>query len=214
MIIFHLARIGIQQAHPEKALRGGAEGLPVEEVAPASGTLADEKAQGHQVQQGTDSDLLYQAEHRDTHQGTQHTAVNGQTTLPDVQHGNGVIPVHIPGKGAVVGPGAQNGKGGHPQHTVDNIVFLQPELLAPAAGIQHRRNQAAGNDEAVHVDIQGADAEGPDGIDLDSQTGERDFSIFIHQTSSSLGVMTDRVHRSRRTTRVKNARISSGSICR
>ena len=58
VVVFRLPGEGIVQTHAEEAVRGGAEGLPVHEVAPAADGLADEKAQQHQIQHGGELDFL------------------------------------------------------------------------------------------------------------------------------------------------------------
>ena len=162
------------QAHPEEAVSLCAEGLPVEEIAPAADALANEEAQQDQIQRCGKLDFLHLAECPHTGHRAQHAAVNGDAAVPDVQHGDGVPGKFIPGEGAVVGPGAQNGEGGHPQHAVQHMVLRQAEFLGPLGAVQNRQHQADGDDQAVIMDGQGAEFNGSVRIQFDPQSGEGD----------------------------------------
>ena len=161
------------QAHPQEAVGLGAEGLPVEEVAPAAQALADQKAQGGDVQHRANLHLLDPGKDQNADGSADDAAVNGQATVPDIQNFDGVVLIAVPLEDAVVQPGAQNGKGHDAQHAVGQIVHGQAELAAAAAGVKDRQQQAHGDDEAVQMDAQGADVQGAGWIDLDAQTGER-----------------------------------------
>ena len=186
MIVLRNSGNGIVKTHSGHGVSGGAEGLPVEEVSPTADALTDEKAQAHQVQQSGQRALFDFAENDDANRRTQNGAVDGKTALPDIQHGNGVIPVHGPGEDAVVGPGAENGKGRDPKHPVQQAVLGKACLPAAAAGVQHCQNQTAGNHETVEVDIQRPDGKAPGGIHGDSQGGEGNGGIMtgIHRSAS------------------------------
>ena len=98
--------------------------------------------------------------------------MNGKATVPDVQHGNGVLGVIRPGENTVIRPGAKNSKGRDPQHTVQQIVLLDTELTAPAAGVDYRQHQADGDNEAVIMDGQMPQRQGASGVHLDAQGRE------------------------------------------
>ena len=178
MVILHFLGNSVEQAHAEKALGSGAEGLPVKEIAPASHTLADEEAQGHQIQQRRQLQLFHQAQHRHADGRAQHTAVDGQAALPDVEHRDGVVSIALPGENAVVGSGASNGKGGDPQHAVQDIVFCKAEGLGALHAVPDSQQQAAGNHQAIEIDGQRAQVEAPSGVHFQTQPGERNGRII------------------------------------
>ena len=132
----------VGEPHSQKAGGFPAKGLPVQEVAPAADALPDEKAQADQIQQSQDVQLLHPAENQSADDRADDAAVNGQSALPNVQAGDGVGGILLPGKDAIIGPGANDGKGGRPQDPVDEMVLRDAELSAPAAGLPQRQGQA------------------------------------------------------------------------
>ena len=154
--IGRLARNRVVQAHAQKAARFFPKGLPVKEIAPPADALADEKAQADQIQQGKYIQLLHPAVHQAAKDCPNNTAINGQAPLPDIQAGDGVGGILLPGEGAVIGPGAENCEGSHPQDPINDVIFPETELAAPAAGIQHRQTQPQGNHQAIPTDAEAA----------------------------------------------------------
>ena len=177
VVVFPLARHRIVQAHAGEGHGRRAEGLPVEEVAPAAHKLADEEAHNHQVQQCGQGAFFNAAIDGNAYKGSDDCTVDGKTAVPDVQHGDGVVGVVRPAEHAVINSGADDGKGRDPEDAVENVVLGQPGPLAAAAAIDSGQQQAKGDDHAVQVDGQGPDIEVPDGIDLNSQQRERDCGI-------------------------------------
>ena len=173
VVVFPCAGDGVVQPHAEEAVRRRAEGFPVDEVAPPANGLADEKAQRYHIQQSSDFDLLDAAQQQNPRHCAQNAAVNGKATVPDVQHGNGVLGVIRPGENAVIRPGAKNSKGRDPQHTVQQIVLLDTELTAPAAGVDYRQHQTDGDNEAVIMDGQRPQRQGAAGVHLNAKGRER-----------------------------------------
>ena len=139
--------------------------------------MADQKAQQDQIQNRTGAELLDLAEYQDADHRTDHTAVNGDAALPDIQAGDGVVLKAVPGEGTVVNTGADDGKGNDPQNTVQQIVLLQTELLAPAHAVDHSQQQTQGDDQAVEPDVQRAQGQSVARIDLNAQIGENDGII-------------------------------------
>ena len=180
---------GVVQAHPGKGLRGRAEGLPVEEVAPASGGLPDEETQAHQIQHGSQLQLFDPGEHGDADNGPQNAAVDGDAALPDVQHRDGVGGVILPGKRHIVDPGTDNGKGCDPEDAVKDVILRQAELLAPAGAIEGCQEQARGNDDAVKIDVHGPQRNGAGRVYLNPQGGEGNSAVvsWIHAYASFTG---------------------------
>ena len=177
VVVFPLARHRIEQAHAGEGHGRRAEGLPVEEVAPAAHKLADEEAHNHQVQQCGQGAFFDAAIDGNAYKGSDDCTVDGKTAVPDVQHGDGIVGVVRPAEHAVINSGADDGKGRDPEDAVENVVLGQPGPLAAAAAIDPGQQQTKGNDHAVQVDGQGPDIEVPDGIDLNSQQRERDCGI-------------------------------------
>ena len=172
VVVFPLAGDGIEQAHAEEAVGGCSEGLPVDEVAPAADKLANEEGDHHQVKDSGELHLFDFCKHRHADDGTDDAAIDGNAAVPDVEHGNGVGGVLVPAEGAVVDPGADNGEGGDIQEAVQNVIFLQAELLAPAAAVDHGQQQAGGQNGTVKMDGQGSQLQQSGGIDFQPQKGE------------------------------------------
>ena len=157
-----------------------AVGFPIEEVAPTADHLANHKTQRDQVQHRKDGDLLNKLTMDEYTDGSaDDRAIDGDAALPDVEHRQGPVGVHLPLEDAVVGPGAGDGEGGHPQHTVQHVIFFDAELLAAAGGIDHCQNQAEGNDHAVKMDAQGAEGNAAGWIQRNAQRREGNFGIHI-----------------------------------
>ena len=186
MVILPPTQNLVVKAHPEEAVRCRAKGLPVEEIAPAANALTNEETHQHHIQHRGQPQLFHPAQHRHTGNGTQHTAIDGDTALPDIQHGNGICRILLPTEGAVIDPGADNGKGCHPQHAVQNVIFLQTELAAALTGISHSQYQSQGNGQAIIMDRQGSQVQHPSRIDFHSQKRKGNGRIIgrIHDTSS------------------------------
>ena len=213
VVILPLACDRIVQAHPAEGLRRRAEGLPVEEVAPAAYQLADEEAHDHQIQQRGQGALFDPAVDHDADEGTDHRAIDGQAAVPDVEHRNGVLGVFAPAENAVVGPGTEDGKGGDPQDAVQDVVLRQSRPLAAMAAIDTGQQQPQGNHGPVEVDRQGSQRNGSDGVHLNAQQGKGDGGVVCgigdHSVSSlDIGSMTQRARRCRVTARFRNASTS------
>ena len=168
---------GIQQTHPEEGNGLRTEGLPVHEIAPTADALADEEAQHHHVQQGSHLDLLDLAEDADAQDCTQNTAIDGQAAFPDVEELVQMLAVVVPGEDAVIKSGAEDGEGGHPQHAVHQVIFLDAELAAALATVEHRQDQAEGNDHTVIIDGKRAHLQILGWIHGNAQGGEGNFRI-------------------------------------
>ena len=145
---------------------------------PVGFAFADTSTEEEILQQRRQLDMFDPAEHRDTHDSTQHTAVDGQTALPNIQNGNGVCGIGIPGENAVIQTGAQDGKGRHPQHTIQNIIFPETKLCAAAAAVHHRQGKADRDDDTVEVNTQRANLQISRGIHGDSQIGKGNNRII------------------------------------
>ena len=102
---------------------------------------------------------LDNGEDHDTDGRADDAAVDGQAALPNIEDPNGVGRIGIPLENAVVQSGAQHRKGNDAQHAVDEIIFLQAEFLAAAAGIQHRQHHTQGDQYAIPMDLQRSNGE-------------------------------------------------------
>ena len=212
VVVFIRPGDGVVKSHAEERIRGRAEGLPVEEVSPAADALADEKAAQHQIQKGGQVGLFDFAEDDHADHRADHRTVDGDAAVPDIQHGDGVLPVAVPGESTVVDSGADNGQGRDPQHAIQQIILAQSRIVAASAGIQHRQQQPQGDDQPVIMNLQGPQGKASSRIQLQAQKGKGNGGIVcrIHALSSSVsrGLMMEMAQRSRRTTRDRNSRIS------
>ena len=83
-VAHHAVGAGDAHAQEEVVEDLRAVGLPVEEVAPAAHALADEQAQGHDVQIGGQLLLFDFGEEQQAQDRADDAAVNGDAALPDV----------------------------------------------------------------------------------------------------------------------------------
>jgi len=150
----------------------GAEGLPVQEIAPAADGLADEQAHDHQVHHGPKLDVAAAAENDGHDHHGDDAAVNGQAAVPD---GDGLGPAEMALmvlelteiEQNIVQPGPHDGRGDAPQQPVDEVILPDAVFGAlahtPPQGYQH----AQGDEDAVPIDAVadvdglGADGDGP-----------------------------------------------------
>ena len=183
VVVFNVTGAAVEKAHSQEGFRSVTEGLPIHKVAPAADGLADQKAQGNQIHQRTQTQLFDPGVDDDADGRADDTAVNGQAAFPDVEDGDGIVLIAVPGEDAVVKSCAQNGKGHDAQHTVENVVIGKAELLAAAHTVDHGQYQAQGDDHAVKVDGQRADGEGTGGIQFQTQAGEGNGGV-VHEVSS------------------------------
>ena len=77
----------VRQPHAQKEIVEDlrAVGLPIEEVSPAADALADQQAQGHDVQIGAKLLLFQLGEEQQAQDGADDAAVDGDAALPDVE---------------------------------------------------------------------------------------------------------------------------------
>ena len=185
VVILPLVRHGVEQTHPEEAVCRRAEGLPVEEVAPAAQNLSDEEPQQGNIQHRGDPELFHLAQHRHADDRADDAAIDGDASLPDGEHGQRVIGIVLPGEGHIVNSRAENGKGGNPQHAVQDVVLFEAEFPASAAGVQYGKNQPQADAQAVQVDGQRAQLEVSGRVHFQSQEGEGNRRIIsrIHNLS-------------------------------
>ena len=62
----------------------------------------------------------------------------------------------LPLEGAVVQPGADNCDGNNHQRTVNYIVLLEAELIAPAQTVNCRQRKTDGDNQAIVVNLHKA----------------------------------------------------------
>ena len=150
----------------------GAEGLPVQEIAPAADGLADEQAHDHQVHHGPQLDVAAAAENDGHNHHGDDAAVNGQAAVPD---GDGLGPAEMALmvlelaeiKQNIVQPGPHDGRGDAPQQPVDEVILPDAVFGAlahtPPQGYQHTQGDenAVPIDAVADVDGPGADGDGP-----------------------------------------------------
>ena len=157
-----------------------AEGLPVEEIAPAADALADQQAQRHDVQIGRQLLLLHLGEEQQAQGGADDAAVDGDAALPDVESGNRVVLVVVPLEDHVVDSGADDGQGNGEENRVDHAVHIGAELLDPPAHVENRQQEAQGDDHAVEIDFSAEDGkgQGPGQVQpLNPQPGEGNCAV-------------------------------------
>ena len=132
----------------------------VHEVAPPAADLADDHTHRGVVEHDQRRDLLHAAQNKHSDRAADDTAVDRQTALPDVEHGDGVITVQIPIEHAVVKPRAHNADGNRPQHEIQHVVLREPERFRPVDHVKNRQQKAAGNDDTVPVNLFSEDRKG------------------------------------------------------
>ena len=150
-------RGGGPQPHPPGQVGLPAEGLAVDEIPPTPYSLSDEQAHASQVREGPEGQLLDLAEDHQHEKGHDHRPVDGQSPVPDPQHGHPVQsavgpPVQVQIEDDVVDPGADDAQGQLPDDQVVDVVLGEAVSLGLAAAEQHRQQQARHNDDAVPVD--------------------------------------------------------------
>ena len=62
MIVLHLAGGAVQKTHSQEGIGGFTKGFPVEEIAPTTDALTDQKAQCRNIQHRTQADLFNDAQ--------------------------------------------------------------------------------------------------------------------------------------------------------
>ena len=164
-----------------------AESLPVDEVAPAADTLAQQQSHDAKVRHGPELQLFHTGVtkgHDDAHNDR---TVNGKAAVP---HGHDLSPVQTTVRRAVqvqvekhiVDAGADDARGHRPEHHVQHVVLRE----AKALGLLHAKQQTCQHghrqDDAVPVHAM-ADVEG-DGIDVAFPVAEQAGKADGHITQS------------------------------
>ena len=149
--------------------------LAVHEVAPAAHELADDDAHARHVEQDGGRDLLDLCNDEQRDGAADDAAVDGKSALPDVEDGDGIVGVELPVENAVVQPRADNADGHGPEDHVEHVILRDAEVLCAVQHIQNGQQKAAGNDDAVPVDILAEDGKGHGArVDRDAEIREGD----------------------------------------
>ena len=177
VVVLRHAGIGIQYTHPQKESCLFTMGLPVEEIAPTANRLTDQKSQRGEVQSSTQRELFDFAIDNDADGCANDTAVNGKTAVPNVEHFNGICLVLVPSKYAVIGSGANNGKGNDRQSSVKNVILGQTKLLASAQAVNGCQQDTKSNQQSIIIDGCKAQIQLIARVYFNAQIGERNGGI-------------------------------------
>ena len=145
------------QPHPPRQLGHAAEGLAVEEVAPAPDGLSDEKARHAAVGKRPKAELLFSANEPRGQKCRDDCPVDGKPAVPDAV---GFRPVDaavrkaelVKVKEHIVDPRADDGKGDGPKHGVDHVVLGQTVARRALHAEPQGDEQPRGDEHAVPVD--------------------------------------------------------------
>lgn len=173
---------GEREPHAGEGRGLAAEGFTVDEVAPAADALPDEQAGRAHVRHRAEGDLFLPAPDDAGQQPRDHAAVDGEPALPDLERVDGVAAVVAPLEDDVVQPRADDGQRDHPDEKVIERVRLDAAAAAVPRAVEHRQNEAHGDDHAVPVKRAAEERERRAGVDAPvSEQGKADGGVTHHR---------------------------------
>ena len=113
--------------------------------------LPDEQAGRAHVRHRAEGDLPLPAPDDAGQNARDHAAVDGESALPDLERVDGVVAVVAPLEDDVVQPRADDGQRDHPDEKVIERVRLDAAAAAVPRTVEHREDEAHGDDRAVPV---------------------------------------------------------------
>ena len=173
---------GQRQSHAGEGRRLAAEGLAVDEVAPAADALPDEQTGCADVRHRAEGDLPLPAPDDAGQDARDHAAVDGEPALPDLERVERVLAVVAPLEDDVVQPRADDGQRDHPDEKVIERVRLDAAAAAVPRTVEHRQDEAHGDDRAVPVKRVTEERERRAGVDAPvAEHGKADGGITHHR---------------------------------
>ena len=170
-----------RQLHGQQVVGIAAKSFPVEEIAPPAHHLSQHQAQTGRVCQQAKGLFSHSGKHKHRGDGRQHTAVDGQTAVADIENAEQIVLVHIPGKHHIVHPGADDGQhhGDHGQIQIHFRILARAFCLP--LGQQHTADDADANDDAVIGNGKAADGYVfAHMLQVNSQMGKIDIPVHRH----------------------------------
>ena len=137
-----------------KEAEGGARhvqtvGLDIEPVAPAADALRQREAGRDRVAEEQRGQLPFPGKDQQDDEPGDDAAVDGDTALPDAEHGKDVIPELRPGENDVIDPGADDAERQKPEGQVDEGILRKAGAALLPAGEENRQDDAGDDQHAV-----------------------------------------------------------------
>lgn len=148
---------GILTDHAEHIVRGCAERLLIEEVAPAADRLTDQKAGHGDIEDRQEFHLADLRHDQTADQRADDRAVNGDTAVTDIDDLTGMRREIIPFENNVIGTRADDRGDDADDHAVDQLIAVDVIVTGVEIGVGHRQDQTDCDQDAVPVYIERAD---------------------------------------------------------
>ena len=151
----------------------GAEGLHIEEIAPAPDGLSQHHTGEGRIGNGQHGQLFAAANDKRHDKRPDDAAVDGQPAAPQVKDLLEVVLIMIPLERHIVGARPHNGAEHRPQDYIQSLIGVNAAAAVVGKIDPQPQAEAHRDDNAVPVDLQTADGNRhPADGDLPSQTGE------------------------------------------
>ena len=140
--------------HAPRQRRVGAEGLLIEEVAPAAARLPDQKTERRDIEHREGVELAYPTHDQPGGERHDQAAVDAKAALPDVQDRFrvGKIGVALIAEQHIVQPRADEGQQRAHQDGIDHLVGIEAEGSCMGQAVDHRQQKADGDAHTVPFD--------------------------------------------------------------
>ena len=130
-----------------------AEGLLVEEVAPAADGLPQHQTRRDEIRQRPEGDLFPLREDQRGDDAADDRAVDGDAALPDEQRVDGIGGVLIPLENHIVKAGEDDGRGHGQQGVIEHTIGVQPLALGLAVDHDDRKHHRQGDQNAIPINV-------------------------------------------------------------
>ena len=169
-----LPRLG--ESHAAEDVRLAAEGLAVEEVAPAADALADEQTVDREIAERAEGDRPLAAPQDHEREPREDAAVDGETALPDLEDIEQVAGILVPAEDHVIQPRADDDRRDQPEDEVIEIVRRDAdEFFAAVGAVEDAEQKAQRDHRAVKIERPPEEHEGARRVDREvSEHGEAD----------------------------------------
>ncbi len=137
--------------------------LLVEEVAPAADGLRERDGRRDQVGHAQEGSTVVAADEEGDDEAGDEPPVYRQAAVSNVEYGRPVAGVDIEIEEDVVGAGADDGRGDHKDHQVEDEVGVHAVAACPFVADQRGEEEPGSDQDAVPLDVQAEDGKS-DGV--------------------------------------------------
>ena len=145
--------------HRPRKVGNCAVSLLIEEVAPATETLTDQKADHNYIQNRKKAHFLYFRDDKTSRDSADYAAVNRQAALMNIENFDRMGKIIVPLKNAEVQSRADYSGYYTDENAVHQLVEIELETRSRLVSIENSEHKSRGNNQTVPIDLERAERE-------------------------------------------------------